>query len=67
MSIKSLNSYDLKELSLQNEGLALIETLQNFGALHNVLKCIRGHKMILTRDEASLDKFKWKWKEKQTK
>jgi len=67
MSVKSLNLYDLKELSLQNEGLALIEMLQNFGVLHNAPKCIRGHKMTLTREEASLDKFKWKCREKQTK
>jgi len=53
MSVNSLNLYDLKELSLQNEGLALIEMLQNFGVLHNAPKCIRGHKMTLTCEEAS--------------
>jgi len=67
MSVNSLNLYDLKELSLKNDGLALIEMLQNFGALHNAPKCIRGHNMTLTRDEASLDKFKWKCREKQAK
>jgi len=41
--------------------------LQGFGALHTEPKCIRGHKMKLTRDEASLDKFKWKCREKQNK
>jgi len=58
MSVKSLNLYDLKELSFQNEELALIEMLQKFGVLHNAPKCIRGHKMTLTRDETSMDKLK---------
>jgi hypothetical protein len=39
MSVKSLNLYDLKELSLQNEGLALIEMLKDIERHRTVMPC----------------------------
>jgi len=67
MSIPHINLYDSKELSIRNDGLGLIEMLQRVGALHTEPKCVRGYKMKLTRDESSLDKYKWKCREKQNK
>lgn len=67
MSTPHLNLFDIKELSLKNDGLGLIEILQSFGALPTEPKCVRNHVMKLTKDDASIDKYKWKCREKQNK
>ena len=63
----NLNLFDLKELSIENSGLGLINKLQSFGALHTGPKCIRGHVMLLTRDDSKQDGYKWKCRAKLLK
>ncbi|KAF0687268.1 DDE Tnp IS1595 domain-containing protein [Aphis craccivora] len=51
-------------MSNLNDGLGLINKLQQLSALPTEEKCIRGHQMKLVKDQSSLDKFKWVCREK---
>jgi len=63
---KRINLFDLIEWSNQNEGLGLIAKLQSFGILPNEEKFIRGYPMRLVKDQSSIDKYKWIYREKIT-
>lgn len=59
-----INLFDLKDWSMVNEGLGLIEKLQEIGAIPTNLKCCNGHIMTLTRDSTRIDNYKWKCRQK---
>lgn len=60
----NIHLFNLSDWSSLNEGLGLIDKLQEFGALPTNPRCHRGYLMKLIKDNSYIDLYKWICKEK---
>lgn len=57
---KDINLFDLKDWSIQENGLFLINKLISFNVLPATRKCPKGHILTLTKDSSVIDNYKYK-------